>query len=168
MQKLLRNFFLVAVLFFSAKGTFAQLSSQHAVGIRFGSASGINYRYTLAPDRAIEGIMSVQSNSTTNRFRLVGLYQYHKPLPLDNFSWYYGFGGSIGNYTYKAYTDNTGTRIDKNSELSLSIDGVIGVEYNIPEAPIAIGLDIKPYFDFVQESSIRILDPIGFSMRYKF
>ncbi|MGN0004109.1 MAG: hypothetical protein ACI35V_11805 [Sphingobacterium composti] len=168
MQKAIRNIFLIAAAIFLGKDASAQLTSEHAVGLRFGSASGLNYRYTLAEDRALEGILSVRSNSSSSTFRLVGLYEYHKELPLNNFSWYYGFGGSLGNYTYKGYTNNEGVHIPKNSELSLSIDGIVGVEYSLPTAPIAISLDVKPYFDFVQESTIRLFDPIGFSIRYKF
>ena len=168
MQKVIRTIFLIAVALVMGKEASAQLTSPHAVGLRFGSASGINYRHTLAEDRALEGILSVRSNSTSSTFRLVGLYEYHKELPFENFSWYYGFGGSIWNYTYKGYTNNEGTYFPKTSELSLSIDGVVGVEYNIPTAPIALSLDVKPYLDFVQESTIRLIDPIGFSIRYKF
>ena len=167
MQNTLKSIFLLAMFVFLGKDSFAQLSSQHAIGARFGSATGVTYRYTLADDRALEGIMSIQSNSKSNRFRLVGLYQFHKPLSGD-FSWYYGFGGSLGSYKYKAFTDASGNRIPSNSEVSISIDGIIGVEYNIPTTPIAISLDVKPYLDFIQESSIRLIDPIGFSIRYKF
>lgn len=173
-KKLLYIFVFVYVGLF-APDAFAQLPSQHAVGLRFGSSSGITYRYTLAEDRAVEGILSLQSNSKTSRFRLGGLYQYHKPLSGD-FSWYYGFGGSLGSIKYKSVSVQTQneqgqtipTRTDPTSELILSVDGVVGVEYNIPSAPLAISLDVKPYFDFLQESSIRIFDPIGFSIRYKF
>ncbi|SKB56112.1 hypothetical protein SAMN05660841_01243 [Sphingobacterium nematocida] len=168
MNHILRSLFLVAALLFIGKDSFAQLDSQHALGARFGSATGINYRYTLSEDRAVEGIMSIQSNSRSNRFRVVGLYEFHKPLS-GAFSWYYGFGGSIGSYTYKGYRDlQTGIEYPKDSEVALSIDGIIGVEYNIPTTPLAISLDVKPYFDFIQESSIRLIDPFGFSIRYKF
>ncbi|TDQ76996.1 hypothetical protein [Sphingobacterium yanglingense] len=168
MNQTLRNLLFVAVLLFIGKDSFAQLDSQHAIGARFGSATGINYRYTLSPDRAVEAIMSIQSNSRTNRFRLVGLYQFHKPIN-DDFSWYYGFGGSVGSYTQKAYRDyQNGRDYPKDSEVALSIDGVIGVEYRIPTTPLSISLDLKPYFDFIQESSIRLIDPFGFSVRYKF
>lgn len=150
---------------------FAQLTSEHAIGGRFGSAQGVTYRHTLQPDRAVEGILSVQSNSKSRRFRMVGLYQYHQPLR-DDFTWYYGFGGSIGSYKQKGYTEvsseGNSRYINPNSELALSLEGVIGVEYNIPEAPISVSLDLKPYLDFLQESSIRLIDPFGFSIRYKF
>ncbi|MCI0920165.1 hypothetical protein [Sphingobacterium rhinopitheci] len=167
MKHILQSFILVVISLGFANSSFAQLSSQQAIGARFGSATGINYRYTLAQDRAVEGILSIQSNSISNRVRLVGLYEYFKPITND-FSWYYGFGGSIGSYTYKAFTDANGAYHNSNGELSLSIDGIVGIEYNVPNAPIALSLDIKPYFDFIQESSIRVFDPIGLSIRYKF
>lgn len=150
----------IGIILFSFDQAAAQLTSQHAVGGRFGSATGFNYRYTLSEDRAVEGILSVQSNSKTRRFRMVGLYEYHKPLA-ENFSWFYGFGGSIGSFKYKEGANSS-------SEMSLSVDGIIGVEYHIPEAPLSISLDLKPYFDFIQESSIRFIDPFGLSIRYKF
>lgn len=167
MIRTVRNFLVLALLTFVSQQSFAQLSSTHAAGVRFGSSTGFNYRYAFAEDRALEGILSVQSNSKSSRVRLVGLYEYHKPLSGD-FSWYYGFGGSIGSYKYKAFTNADGVRVDANSELSLSIDGIVGVEYNIPSTPIALSLDIKPYLDFIQESTIRLIDPVGFSIRYKF
>lgn len=167
MKHILRNITLLAIGLFIGHSSFAQLSSKNAIGARFGSATGVTYRFTLAEDRAVEGIMSVQSNSVSSRFRVVGLYEYFKPL-VSNFSWYYGFGGSIGSYTYKAFTDPSGFHHDSKGEVALSIDGIIGVEYAIPNAPLSLSLDIKPYFDFIQESTIRLIDPVGFSIRYKF
>ncbi|WP_033566427.1 hypothetical protein [Sphingobacterium sp. SYP-B4668] len=145
----------------------AQLTSDHAIGGRFGSAQGVTYRYTMNEERAVEGILSIQSNSESRRFRLVGLYEYHQQLSGD-FNWFYGFGGSVGSYTRKPFTDANGNRFDRASEAIVSLDGIIGIEYNIPEAPLAISLDVKPYFDFLQSSSIKLIDPIGFSIRYKF
>lgn len=165
----------LGIILFSFDTSWAQLNSEHAVGGRFGSATGFTYRYTLAEDRAVEGILSVQSNSKSRRFRLVGLYQYHKPLA-DNFTWFYGFGGSIGSFRYKdvvTQTQNpdgsvTTQRTNPGSEMALSIDGIIGVEYSIPTTPLSVSLDVKPYIDFLQESSIRLIDPFGLTIRYKF
>ena len=166
----------LGIILFSFDTSWAQLDSQHAVGGRFGSATGFSYRYTLSDDRAVEGILSIQSNSKSRRFRMVGLYQYHKPLA-ENFTWFYGFGGSVGSFRYKSevtQTTNpengsvTTTRTDPKSELALSIDGIVGIEYNIPTTPLSVSLDVKPYFDFLQESSIRLIDPFGLTIRYKF
>ncbi len=155
------------VFFFFCQNSYAQLDTQHATGVRFGSATGISYRYTLNESRALEGILSLQSSSRMSRFRIVGLYQYHKPLA-DNFSWYYGFGGSFGSVRFKSYKDPQGNTIPSSSDLLLSVDGVIGVAYDIPDTPLALSLDAKPYLDFIQESSIRLIDPFGFTIRYKF
>lgn len=167
MNRIIRNAGLLIIGLFMVQVASAQLSHKSAVGGRFGSASGLNFRYALAENRALEGILSVQSNSTSSRFRLVGLYEYYKPI-LPNLSWYYGFGGSIGSYKYKSFTDNSGTMHPSNTELSLSIDGIIGLDYMIPDSPISLSLDVKPYLDFIQESSIRFFDPVGFSIRYNF
>ncbi|NGM62758.1 hypothetical protein G5B30_12625 [Sphingobacterium sp. SGG-5] len=158
--------FLILSIFF-CENSFAQLDNQHTVGVRFGSATGVSYRYSLSENRALEGILSVQSSSRTSRFRVVGLYQYHKPIA-DNFSWYYGFGGSFGSMKYKAYKNAAGEHIDSSSDLLLSVDGIIGIAYDIPTTPLSVSLDAKPYLDFLQESSIKWVDPIGFTIRYKF
>lgn len=160
---------LAFVLFsiFCCKDSWAQLDHTHAAGLRFGGATGLSYRYSLSNDRAVEGILNLQSSSRTSRFRVVGLYQYHKPLA-ENFSWYYGFGGSLGSVRFKEYTTNTGEHVSASSELMLSLDGIIGIAYDIPSSPLAVSLDAKPYLDFLQESSIRWIDPFGFTVRYKF
>ena len=175
MKKVYGLLLTLGVILFSCRDASAQLNTQHAVGGRFGSATGFTYRYSLAPDRAMEGILSVQSNSKSRRFRLVGLYQYHKPIAGD-FSWFYGFGGSIGSFRYKdvvkTRTDEHGNtyseRVHANSELALSIDGIVGVEYAIPTTPLAVSVDVKPYFDFLQESTIKIFDPFALTIRYTF
>ncbi|MFD2741874.1 MULTISPECIES: hypothetical protein [Sphingobacterium] len=171
MKYITKFYLLLTCIFLFSGSTYAQLRSQHAAGLRFGSATGFNYRYALNDVNAVEGILSVQSNSTSSRFRLVGLYQYHQPINED-FSWYWGYGGSIGSYTTKAFQsqqpDGTVNFHARNSELALSVDGIAGVEYNIPTTPIAVSLDIKPYFDFLQSSSFRIIDTFGFSVRYQF
>ena len=125
------------------------------------------YRYSLNQTNAVEGILSVQSNSKYSRFRLVGLYEYHMPIAND-FSWFWGFGGSVGSYSGKAYTDDKGNRFDKYSELALSVDGIAGVEYKIPSAPIALSLDIKPYFDFLQSSDLKFSIRSGFPYAIRF
>ncbi|MFD1166713.1 hypothetical protein ACFQ2C_13965 [Sphingobacterium daejeonense] len=167
MKKILQITLVFIALIASSNLANAQLQSQHAVGARFGSATGITYRYTMSPDKAIEGILSIQGNSESSRFRLVGLYENHMPL-YNDFTWFWGFGGSVGSYTHKAYTNAQGDRFDKYYKLALSIDGIVGAEYKIPQAPLALSLDIKPYFDFLEESGFRIWDGVGFSIRYTF
>lgn len=144
----------------------AQLDNRGAIGGRFGSAQGITYRHTLNANHALEAIMSIQSNSDFRRFRVVGLYETYKPL-VAGLNWYYGFGGSVGSYKEKDKIID-GQRRSFDSHLNLSVDAIVGIEFNIPQSPFQISLDVKPYFDFLNETSIKLLDPVGFSVRYKF
>src|SRR5690606_18736222 len=129
--------------------------------------------------RAAEGILSVQSNSKYRCFRLIGLCECHKPTA-ENFSWYYCLGGSMGSIMYNALVSTTESineyverevvivKTEPKSELAMSIEGVVGVEYRIPTTPLAVSLDVKPYFYFLQESTIKVFDPFDLSIRYTF
>jgi len=153
------------MVLFSVGRASAQLTDQHAIGARFGNIVGVTYRYALPETRsAVEGILSIQSNSVFSRFRLVGLYEFHQPLPIaENFNWFYGFGGSVGSFRGKL-SDGTASK----SRFLLGVDGIVGVEYNIPTTLLSASLDAKPYFDFLKESTTKALDPFGLSIRYRF
>jgi len=155
----------LGTVLFSVDRASAQLTDQHALGGRFGNLVGITYRYALPEtSSAVEGILSMQSNSVFRRFRVVGLYEFHQPLPIaENFSWFYGFGGSVGSFRKKP-SNGTASR----SKFLLGVDGIVGVEYNIPTTRLSASLDAKPYFDFLKESTTRALDPFGLSIRYRF
>src|SRR5690606_20331882 len=78
----LRFSIFAVVFFFFCQHSYAQLDTQHAVGVRFGSATGISYRYTLHESRALEGILSWQSSSRTSRFRIVDYTHTTSLLPI--------------------------------------------------------------------------------------
>lgn len=158
--------FLITFFVFS-QAAYAQLGNGNTLGVRFGSAQGITYRHALSNNRALEGILSIQSNNQERRLRIVGLYEYIKPLS-TNFNWYYGFGGSIGSYKGKAFTTSDGIKMQEYSETLFSVDGVIGISYTIPDVPLELSLDLKPYLDIIQTSNLKIIEPVGFSIRYRF
>lgn len=161
-------YFLVGFIFLliSAPKAQAQLDQKGALGLRFGSAQGVTYKHTLTRNKALEGILSIQNNSKARTFRLVGLYEFYSPIA-TNFTWFYGLGGSIGSYRQKDQINN-GVRMAYDSKLNLSIDGVVGINYAIPGAPFELALDIKPYLDILNDTKLKIFDPIGFSVRYTF
>jgi len=153
----------LGMVLFSVDRASAQLTDQHALGGRFGNVMGVTYRYALPETRsAVEGILSMQSNSAFRRVRLVGLYEFHQSL-VENFNWFYGFGGSVGSFRDKS-ADETAS----GSKFLLGADGIIGVEYNIPTTLLSVSLDAKPYFDFLKESTTKAFDPFGLSIRYRF
>jgi hypothetical protein len=124
-----------------------------AIGVRFGGVTqGISVKHFLNTNSALEGILSFGHHS----FLVTGLYE--KQLPVNGapgLYWFYGIGVHIGFYNggdYFYYTKH-GQRYyydDRSSSAVLGIDLILGMEYKFQNAPITIGLDIKPAFDFVE------------------
>ena len=161
-----RRIIAVIVVFFIGVMGLQRVSAQesttdykHAIGGRFGVANGITYKYFFNDSRAIDGILNFQGNRSFTIFKLFGLYEIHQPInfvEVEGLRWYYGFGGGLGSYRYKDSDD---------SGLAWSLDGVIGLDYKIPTAPINLALDWKPTMELTPESGVRF-DGIGLSIRF--
>lgn len=137
----------------------AQETYSQAIGGRFGVANGITYKHFLNDSHAIDAIVNFQSNRSESRFKLLGLYEVHNPVyivDVEGLTWYYGAGGGIGSYRFKT-TDETG--------LAVSFDGVIGLDFKVPTAPLVFSLDWKPTMELTPNSGVRF-DGFGLSIRY--
>lgn len=135
-----------------------------AIGGRFGVANGISYKHFLNESHAIDGIVNFQGNRDFALFKLLGLYEVHLPiyfLDVEGLQWYYGAGGGIGSYRYKNINDSR----DDERGLAWSFDGVVGLDYKLPNAPLNFSLDWKPTMELTPESGVRF-DGIGLSIRY--
>ena len=80
---------------------------------------------------------------------------------------YYGFGahiGGIGNGTYRRF--NGDNQVYANNHILLGADGVIGLEYKIPEAPIAVSLDLNPRIELATGPFMDIAPGLG--IKYTF
>lgn len=99
-----------------------------AAGVKAGSnASGISVKKNMG-STALEGIASFYYG---NSLGVTGLYEIKSDLG-SGLELYYGGGAHVllGN------------------EIGAGIDAVVGVEYQIPGAPISFTFDYKPNFDF--------------------
>jgi hypothetical protein len=84
---------------------------------------------------AVEGLASFWKGGV----RFTGLYELHYPLlQVDGLQWYVGPGAHIGFYDDKYYGGST----------FFGIDGVLGIDYKIPGAPLNVSLDWNPSFEF--------------------
>lgn len=111
---------------------------KNALGVRLGDAYGLTYKTFIQSDRALDFILNARSGKNNNHFILTGLYEIHNPINgAPGLKWYYGAGASIGSLRYKN---------DDDSDLYVSADGVLGLDYVIPGAPINLSLDWKPAF----------------------
>jgi hypothetical protein len=124
------------------------------IGIRLGGITqGLTVKHFLSTNSALEGILSFGHHS----FMITGLYEMHNEISgAPGLYWFYGGGAHLGFYNggdYFYYKKH-GRRYYYEEDRSVAVFGIdliIGMEYKFQKAPIAIGLDIKPFFDFAEE-----------------
>lgn len=132
-----------------------------AIGLRAGETSGLTVKHFFSQNNAVEGIFGAWHHG----FSITGLYERHaSAFGTAGLNWYYGAGGHVsfasdrtyyyhrhGNRRYEYYSDG---------RVGVGIDGIFGMEYKIPKAPIAFSLDLKPYIEFVSNGGVwTSLDP---------
>jgi hypothetical protein len=108
-------------------------SYRTAVGVKF-YPGAISVKHFLN-DNAVEGLASFWRGGV----RFTGLYELHFPLlQVEGLQWYVGPGAHLGFYDDKRY----------DGSVFFGIDGVLGVDYKIPGAPLNVSLDWNPSFEF--------------------
>jgi hypothetical protein len=137
---------------------------QTGIGLRGGGyASGLTIKHFMSGKNnvAVEGLVTTEYQARGVRFTL--LFEKHKQLLSDvrNLQFYYGGGLHAGAYRGRYYYI-TEYRYDKKGRVYYSnyyvndrdktypvfgADLILGLEYKIPELPLVIGADYKPYFD---------------------
>lgn len=123
------------------------------IGLRFGGLSGgLSVKGFTDTRNALEGIASFGRHS----FILTGLYEVHFPVNEANgLSIYAGGGGHMGFFghrgTYLIYK-NRGEKwyvYDEGRTVVVpGLDLIAGLEYKIQNAPLVVGVDLKPFVDF--------------------
>ncbi|MDR0971857.1 MAG: hypothetical protein LBM25_05700 [Bacteroidales bacterium] len=133
----MKKLFLVAILSLSlAIGVNAQ-GYNWGVGLRLGADYGLTVKKQLG-----SGALDFMGNFHNHGFQVSGLYEWQNNVINKDFTLYYGVGPSLG------FWDN-----DKgDGAFGLGIDGIIGLEYKIPNVPIALSLDWKPSFELMPQT----------------
>ena len=152
MQTFMKKWFL---LLFLAGLTATAVQAQDynwGVGIRGGLRdSGITVKGNIGGANMLEGILGFDRGTN-----VYVLYERNVPLDGKGFNFYYGVGGNMGEW-----------KKDGHGEFTIGIDGVIGCEYKIDGAPIALGIDYKPCLNFVGNTGFQWYD-FGFNVRVVF
>lgn len=132
---------------------------KNAIGGRFGAYNGITFKTFVNNQAALDFILNFRSKKEYSTFRLNGLYEIHSEINnAPGLRWYYGVGAGIGSFKWK-HTDE--------SELFLSVDGVLGLDYKFNGAPINLSLDWKPAIQITPDTEFDGAG-IGFSIRFAF
>lgn len=140
----------------------AQLNYNTAIGLRGGETSGLTIKQGIGGSKAIEGIVGVYGNGLS----VTVLFEKYQGTGLSGLNWYYGAGAHVAFFDYyydRRYYFRDGyyrSRYYYDDGFGFGIDGVLGLEYKIPKAPIAFSLDIKPYVEMNNRGGIwTSLDP---------
>jgi len=133
---------------------------KNAIGGRFGIANGITFKHFMDNNNALDFIVNFKSKKNQySTFRLIGLYEVHLPInDAPGLRWYYGGGAGIGVYDDKR---------NDNSDVSLSLDGVLGLDYKFNGAPINVSLDWKPALELTPDTGFDA-EGFGLSLRFAF
>lgn len=134
---------------------------QFAAGLKFGGyENGISGKYFMDKNTAIEGLLGLRS---PHGLVVTGLYELNIPVfNVPGFKFYYGFGahvGAVGAGYYKRF--NGDNELYTSSQILLGADGVIGLEYVIPQSPIAVSLDLNPRLELATGPFFDIAPGLG-------
>lgn len=154
----IKTLLLVALLVVTAAGTTATAQSyKSAFGARLGYENGITLKHFLAPQSAVEGILSFSDHY----FNITGMYEYQQPLKdAPGLDWFLGLGAHAGSIYTKEY--------DAERRLLAGIDIIGGVEYTFPTAPFVVTLDWKPSFNLSTAYNNYWYAGLALSLRYTF
>ena len=129
------------------------------LGLRVGTGTGFTVKHFINNSGAIEGLLTTRWHG----FDLTGLYEKHAmAFDTDRLQWYYGGGAHLGFYD----GDDVEWGIPGSTYSVFGIDGIIGLEYSFTEAPINLGLDLKPAIDLIGYTGFWA--EFGLSVRYIF
>lgn len=135
-------------------------SYQTAVGLKFGGyENGISAKYFATSDVSYEGILGFRDHGVV----VTGLYEIsQEAFSVPALKFYYGFGahlGGIGKGTYDRFGGND--EYYNSGHILLGADGVLGLEYMIPQSPIAVSLDLNPRLELATGPFFDIAPGLG-------
>jgi hypothetical protein len=116
-----------------------------ALGVKISSGAAVSYKTFVTSKNALEA----QSTFYKQGIRLVGLYEFHffTIQGAPGLGWYIGPGAHVGFYK-KNYSDKY------NSTADVGLDGVLGLDYKIPKAPINLSLDWQPSYSLLGNAGL--------------
>jgi len=159
MKKVFTILCLTVIAMFAIQSSSKAQSYKNAIGGRFGASNGVTFKTSLGENKMLDIIANFRSNNNYNYFRVTALYEVYQPISgARGLNWYYGGGASLGSVKYKPYNS---------SDLYLSVDGVLGLDYKFADAPINLSLDWKPAIQLAPDTNFDA-SGVGLSLRFTF
>ena len=143
----MKKFLMMAALLVATLTVSAQ-EYNWAVGVRGGGFSGLTAKKYLG-ENSIEAGLSFNADFVN----VEATYQWQQPVITDGFQLYYGGGAYLG--LAEQY-------------LGLGAEGVVGLEYQIPNVPLALSFDYRPTFNVLGGFGYSNFVNFGFGVKYCF
>jgi hypothetical protein len=164
----MKKLFLYSFIFAASLLISTRLKAQDykaAVGLKFGGyENGFSGKYFTNKDVAIEGLLGFRSHGVV----ITGLYEIHQvAFGVRELKFYYGAGahiGAVGSGLYRRF--NGDDQLYNSSHILLGVDGVLGLEYIIPQSPVAVSLDLNPRAELATGPFFDIAPGLG--LKYTF
>ncbi len=130
-----------------------------AIGVKM-YPSAVSYKQFLRSNKAIEAL----GYFSLDGFRATLLYETYAPIEgNENLSWYVGYGGHLGIWSETWKKNNP----DHTAGIAVGVDGILGLDYKVKNAPLNISVDWQPSFNFVGSSYFES-GWAGIGIRYTF
>ncbi len=134
-------------------------SYKKAIGVKM-YPSAISYKTFMTGSKAIEAL----GYFTLDGFRATVLVEKYSPFAnTDQLSWYIGYGGHMGLWSEERKKNNP----THDAGIALGVDGILGLDYKIKNAPLNLSIDWQPSFNFVGSSYFES-GWAGLGVRYTF
>jgi len=146
-----------------------------AIGIRGGLSSGIEYRVFSGDLTSYKVLLSTRKQG----LQLTGLKEFHVPDAFDideeEITFVYGLGAHAGfeSWYREYYKENLDYTFpptwyrERRSGPIVGLDALAGLEYNIREIPLVVGIEVKPYFNLFGKNFFQ-LQPFDFALTVKY
>jgi hypothetical protein len=155
-----KKFSLLSLIFLFTSLVASAQFRDAALGIRLSpDGAGFTGKYFTSPNQAVEaqinggGVFAYEGESVIAVFLIEG-YQDLAP----QWRGFLGGGGHVGSWDRE---------LDR-SRFALGLDGIIGIEHMLKDAPVAFSLDFKPAINFTPKLSYFPHNSIGLAVRYYF
>ena len=165
-----RTIFLSLILLFSLQSFNALAQYRWAVGGRVGYDAGIHYKQFTDELHAIE-IMASSRVYDYGGYKLLAMYEYQKKnrnkiIFIPNLSWILGGGIHISYYKGTTYPSGNGGNGAKypDAVFPIGADICLGTEYEFRGLPLALGMDLRPFYEFYKPGPYYF--DAGISLRY--
>lgn len=147
----------IAIVAVLAAASFASNASAQSynwgIGAHLGPNMGFTAKKFISSRSALEGIFSYDLSCDAPTFSF--LYEYHIPLA-NSFNMLMGGGMNIGAQHVGKHRDG---------HFMMGVSPIVGLEYKVASAPLALGFDYQPQWNFAGHS---VWDNFAFKIRYAF